>query len=150
MVLEKDIFMENMEQETDISLEHSTIAEKEIQDRLNYFYQNQDEITERLLELDEEWDIDTILQLKSSLLTLVGVTLGTTVNKKWLLLPVAAALVLGSGFAKLITRRLPILQKLGFRTRVEIEKEKYALKAIRGDFKYLLDVPNSAWNAVIK
>jgi hypothetical protein len=45
---------------------------------------------------------------------------------------------------------LGYFRKLGFRTRAEIEKERYALKAIRGDFKYLLDVPNAVWNAVNK
>lgn len=140
--------MENLEQETDITLEHSTEVEKEIQDKLNHYYHDQEEITARLAQLDEEWDIERVLQLEGTALTIAGVILGLTVNKKWLALPLAASVVLLNAIAKNWTMPLPILRKLGFRTRVEIEKEKYALKAIRGDFKYLLDVPNSVWNAV--
>ncbi|HEX8462095.1 MAG TPA: hypothetical protein VF623_11720 [Segetibacter sp.] len=142
--------MESIEQETDITLEHSTEAEKEIQDRLNGFYNNQENINWRLAELDEEWDIEKILQVEGAALTIAGVVLGVSVNKKWLALPLAASLLSLAGIAKGWSRPLPLLRKLGFRTRAEIEKEKYALKAVRGDFKYLLDVPNAVWNAVNK
>ncbi|MEJ7684924.1 MAG: hypothetical protein WKG06_45180 [Segetibacter sp.] len=142
--------MENIEQEADITLEHSTKVEKDIQDKLNYYYHDQEEITARLAELDEEWDIERILQLEGTALTIAGVILGLTVNKKWFALPLAASVVLLIAIAKNWTSPLPLLRKLGFRTRVEIEKEKYALKVIRGDFKYLLDVPNSVWSAVNK
>lgn len=141
--------MENIEQQTDITLEHSTEGEKEIQDKINRYYHNQEEITMRLTELDEEWDVERILQTKVTALTIAGVILGATVNKKWLALPLAASLIAITAIAKW-NKPFIILQKLGFRTRPEIEKEKYALKAIRGDFKYLLDVPNSVWNAVNK
>lgn len=142
--------MENIEQEADITFEHSTKVEKDIQDKLNYYYHDQEEITARLAELDEEWDIERILQLEGTALTIAGVILGLTVNKKWFALPLAASVVLLIAIAKNWTSPLPLLRKLGFRTRVEIEKEKYALKVIRGDFKYLLDVPNSVWSAVNK
>lgn len=141
--------MENIEQETDITLEHSTEAEKKIQDKINYYYHDQEEIEARLSELDEEWEIERILQLKGAALTIAGVILGLTVNKKWLALPLAGSVIVLSSIARW-NYPVPLLQKFGFRTRVEIEKEKYALKAIRGDFKYLLDVPNSVWSAVNK
>lgn len=141
--------MESLAQETDITLEHSTSAEKEIQDRLNHYYHDQEEITARLAELDEEWEIERVLQLKGAALVIAGVILGLTVNKKWLALPLAGSVIVLSSIARW-NNPLSILRRLGFRTRVEIEKEKYALKAIRGDFKYLLDVPNSVWSAVNK
>jgi hypothetical protein len=39
---------------------------------------------------------------------------------------------------------------MGFRNRAEIDKEKYALKALRGDFNNQMPVPNAVWNAVNK
>jgi len=141
--------MENTAQETDITLEHSTEAEKEIQAHLNHYYLDQDEITARLAELDEEWDVNRVLQTKIAALTIAGVILGVTVNKKWLTLPLIASVAALSQIVKW-NKPMPLYKKFGLRTKVEIEKEKYALKAIRGDFKYLLDVPNSAWNAVNK
>lgn len=142
--------MENINQETDITLEHSTPEEVAIQDHLNGFYHDQDKIEYRLFELDNEMDLETYLHAQSTSLTLAGLILSLSVNKKWLLLPLATSLL---SLANLTQRRknsISFLRKLGFRTRDEIEKEKYALKAIRGDFKYLLDVPNVVWSAVNK
>ena len=142
--------MDNTQAETDITLEHSTSVEKEIQEKLNHYYNDQNEITLRLEELDKEWDIERILQIEGVALTLAGVVLGSTANKKWLALPLVASLVLLKDVVRQGTYSFPLLRKFGFRTREEINKEKYALKAIRGDFKYLLDVPNSVWSAVNK
>src|SRR5215210_2389311 len=121
-VLKKQV-MENLEQETDITLEHSTEVEKEIQDKVNHYYHDQEEITARLAELDEEWDIERLLQLNGSALPIAGIILGLTVNKKWLALPLAASVVLLIAIAKNWNTPLPLLRQLGFRTRVEIEKE---------------------------
>jgi hypothetical protein len=41
---------------------------------------------------------------------------------------------------------LPVLRRLGIRTADEINKERYALKALRGDFKRLS--PKTAMDAV--
>lgn len=35
------------------------------------------------------------------------------------------------------TRRFRVLRRLGFRTSTEIDRERYALKALRGDFRRL-------------
>ena len=34
-------------------------------------------------------------------------------------------------------RRVPLLRRMGFRTAQEIEKERHAVKAVRGDYKAL-------------
>jgi hypothetical protein len=38
---------------------------------------------------------------------------------------------------------LPVLRRLGFRTQYEIEQERYALKALRGDFQELPETSES-------
>jgi hypothetical protein len=142
--------MENINQESDITLEHSTPVEVSIQDHLNVYYHDQDKIDERLLELDTEMDLENYMQTEGTALTIAGVILALTVNKKWLVLPLATSLLSLANIARGRNRPLTIFRKLGLRTRAEIEKERYALKAVRGDFKYLLDVPNAVWNAVNK
>jgi hypothetical protein len=142
--------MENINQETDITLEHSTPVEVAIQDHLNGYYHNQEKIDERLLELDREMDLESYMQTESTALTIAGIILALTVNKKWLALPLAVSILSLANNARGRNNPLTVFRKLGFRTRGEIEKERYALKAIRGDFKYLLDVPNAVWNAVNK
>jgi hypothetical protein len=87
----------------------------------------------RIAKLEREWDIEQTLEASASTLALTGAVLGTTVNKKWFWLTGG---VLGFLFQHAISGwcpPLPILRKLGFRTQAEIDQEKYALKAIRGD-----------------
>ena len=52
-------------------------------------YQNasDDEIQERLEELDREWDIERLLEANAATACLVGLTLGATVDRKWFLFP---------------------------------------------------------------
>lgn len=142
--------MENINQETDITLEHSTPVEMAIQDHLNGYYHDQDKIDLRLVQLDEEIDLETYMQAEGTSLTIAGIVLGLTVNKKWLLLPLATSIFTLANIARGRNNPLPFFRRLGLRTRAEIEKERYALKALRGDFKYLIDVPNAVWNAVNK
>ncbi len=92
-------------------------------------------IAERLKELDREWDIERTLEANASALALIGVTLGAKVNRKWLLLPAFVAGFLLQHALQGWCPPVPILRRLGFRTRSEIDQEKYALKTLRGDFK---------------
>ena len=58
-------------------------------------------------------------------------------DKKWLLL---SGVVLGFLFQHAVQGwcpPVPLLRQLGIRTRGEIDREKYALKALRGDFDHL-------------
>ena len=143
--------MENIEQESDITLEHSTQVERSIQENLNHYYHDKQEIEYRLMELDNEMDLESYMQIESSALSIAGTILALTVNKKWLVLPLISSVLQLSNISKKWNKPVRLLSnRLGLRTRGEIEKEKYALKAIRGDFKYLLDVPNAVWNAVNK
>ncbi|HEU6443400.1 MAG TPA: hypothetical protein VFF38_13605 [Microvirga sp.] len=91
-------------------------------------------IESRLQELDREWDIERTLEANASILVFAGVVLGAAVDRRWLALP---ALVTGFLFQHAVQGRcppLPILRRLGFRTAREIDTERYALKALRGDF----------------
>ncbi|REE03248.1 DUF2892 domain-containing protein [Citricoccus nitrophenolicus] len=92
------------------------------------------ELSARIDELEREWDIERVLELNASSLALVGTVLGTTVSRKWLLLP---GTVLPFLFQHAVQGWCPpvvLFRRLGVRTRKEIELEKYTLKALRGDF----------------
>ncbi|MBA4016093.1 MAG: hypothetical protein C0483_02780 [Pirellula sp.] len=94
-----------------------------------------DAITRRLAELDDEWDIERMLETNAATATLIGMTLGVTVSKKWFVLPAAIAGFLLQHAVQGWCPPLPILRRLGFRTASEIDYERYALKALRGDFR---------------
>lgn len=142
--------MDNNVTETDITLEHSTAAEKTIQEHVNHYYNDQEDIEKRLIDLDNEWDIEGILQMAAAGITLSGVLISGKQKRGWLALPIVASTFLLTHAITGWAPPVPLLKALGFRARAEIDKEKYALKALRGDFANILPVPNAVWNAVNK
>ena len=104
---------------------------------LQFYLQHPEQIPTRLQELDEEWDIERVLETNAAGLSLAGLILGLTVNRRWLLLPLTVQLFFMQHALQGWCPPLPILRRLGVRTADEINYERYALKAIRGDFKDL-------------
>ena len=95
-----------------------------------YANSNPEVIHRRIKELDQEWDIERVLEVNASTLALTGLLLGVTVNRKWLALPgVVLSFLLQHGLQGWCPP-LPILRRLGVRTRGEIDREKYELKAL--------------------
>ena len=87
-----------------------------------------------ITDLEEEWDIERWLETNASLLALSGTLLGAFVNKKFLILPALVLPFLLQHAIQGWCPPLPLFRRKGVRTRKEIETEKYALKALRGDF----------------
>ena len=86
------------------------------------------EILERIQMLDKEWDIERVLEVNASTLALSGLILGLTKNRKWLFLPAIVLPFLLQHGLQGWCPPLPLLRRLGIRTRGEIDREKYALK----------------------
>jgi hypothetical protein len=93
------------------------------------------ELTLRIDELDREWDIERMLQTNASVIGLTGLVLGLTVNKKWMAVPGIVLPFLFQHAVQGWCPPVPIYRRLGYRTRKEIDKEKFALKYLRGDFE---------------
>jgi hypothetical protein len=89
---------------------------------------------ERLEQLDKEWDIERTLEANASAIALIGLALGAFVNKKFLILPGIVAGFLLQHALQGWCPPLPVFRRMGVRTSYEIEQERYALKAFRGDF----------------
>lgn len=113
---------ERVDRETQACLQHFAAASRE-------------EITAHIYELDREWDMERRLQANASLLALSGIVLGATFSKKWLAIP-------GVVFSFFLQHAIqgwcppvPLFRRMGARTAKEIHREKYALKALRGDFE---------------
>ena len=92
------------------------------------------EIGKRMKELDNEWDIGRHIEARASVLSLIGVIFGLKWSKKWFILPIIAATFLLQYVIHGWCPPVSILRRFGIRTRQEIDVEKYALKALRGDF----------------
>ncbi|MCC4767203.1 hypothetical protein FXW07_11385 [Methanosarcina sp. DH1] len=91
------------------------------------------EIGKRIEELDKEWDIGRIMEIRASTVSLIGIILGLKRSKIWLILPTMASTFLLMYAVQGWCPPVSILRRFGFRTRQEIDLEKYALKALRGD-----------------
>ena len=99
-----------------------------------YKGRSKEQISERIRELDQEWSIERTLEVNASSLALSGALLGAFVNKRWFILSgVVSAFLLQHGIQGWCPP-LPVMRALGIRSRREIDEERYALKALRGDF----------------
>ena len=91
-------------------------------------------IERRLAELDAEWDIERLLETNAASVVLATSLLGLTVSRKFLLLPPLVGGFLLQHAIQGWCPPIPLFRRLGFRTADEIAEERYALKALRGDF----------------
>jgi hypothetical protein len=92
------------------------------------------EFRARLSELDREWDIERVLQANASTLVVLGTLLGAKVDRRFLLLPAAVLTFFAQHALQGWCPPLPVLRRHGVRATREIERERYAIKALRGDF----------------
>jgi hypothetical protein len=103
---------------------------EQLERSLRYHAQHRDEIPARLAELDREWDIERALGTGSASLSLVGLLLGTFVNKKWLALTAGVQGFFLQHQLQGWCPPLPLFRRYGVRTAREIENERHALKAL--------------------
>ena len=112
---------EHIDAETQDCLErHATVGDREISRHIDT--------------LEREWDVERYLQTNAALLSLTGVVLGATVSRRFLVIPTVVFGFLFQHATQGWCPPLPVFRKLGVRTRREINRERYALKALRGDF----------------
>jgi hypothetical protein len=102
-----------------------------------FYSAHPEEIPLRLRELDEEWDIERAIEANAAVLGFAGVALGATTDRRWLALPALVTAFLFQHAVQGWCPPVPILRRLGFRTSYEIEEERRALLAARGDFDHL-------------
>jgi hypothetical protein len=109
--------------------------QEEISERLEWYAGHRAQIAARLKRLDSEWDIERVLEANAATVAFAGVVLGTTLDKRFFALPGVVAAFLFQHAIQGWCPPLPVLRRLGFRTAREIEIERNALKAMRGDFR---------------
>lgn len=139
----KDTLQEHVVADTRSRVEASTPEEvnrqirRDLQARVLYFAERPEEINRRLDELDREWDIERLLQVNAGVLSLLGLTFGA-LRRRWYLLPAAVSAFLVQHAVQGWCPPASLLRRLGIRTAREIGHERYALKALGGDFDTVL------------
>jgi hypothetical protein len=94
-------------------------------------------IGRRLEDLDREWDIERYLETMAPTFSLLGLALGITRHRAWLLVPAVVQTFFLQHALQGWCPPVPVLRRLGVRTLDEINEERYALKALRGDFGHV-------------
>lgn len=109
-----------------------------------YATQPPEAIDSRIEELRNEWSMERYLQVNAASVGLTTTVFGLFGSRKWLVLTCGAL-----GFFMYHALRgfeppVVLLRRMGVRTRREIDREIYALKVVRGDFKEIPDADAGA------
>lgn len=131
----------------DSSEQTSIIDERVKEDIRKYADQGREAIDKRINELDHSWDMERTMQLNTAILVLGGILLYKN-NKKWAILSIFATAILAQQALMGNCGVFKFLNVFGVRSRKEIDKEKFALKALRGDFDNIRNDIEKAWEAV--
>ena len=111
---------------------HTVDAELQAQvDR--YRHAGRSELDERIRELELESDMERVLETNASILGLAGIIAGVFLDRRFLWLPVVVLSFLLHHARRGWCPPVPVFRRLGVRTRQEIDAERWALKALRGD-----------------
>ena len=145
--------MEEQHQHHEEKVRSSTSSEKNgeidreiIKNIRKYEGRSSKDIERRIKRLEKEWDIERLLETNMSVLALLGIALTIFVHEYWIILPVIVLLFFVQHALQGWCPPLPIFRAMGKRSRAELDREKYALKVLKGDFKGL-PVPEDPDNA---
>jgi hypothetical protein len=120
--------------------------DQKTEDSIIYYAAHPHKISARLKELNQEWDIDRALETNAAIASITSVMLGILVSRKWFFVPAVVGGFLLNHAIKGWCPPLPLYRRMGVRTQTEIERERYALKALRGDFSQVSGSNNPGSN----
>lgn len=95
---------------------------------------SKEEITERIRELNLEWDTERVLEANAAVLILASSILGLKTSRCWFLLTGIVGTFMLQHALQGWCPPVPFIRRWGVRTEDEINAEKIVLKMIRGDF----------------
>jgi hypothetical protein len=114
--------------------ELQTAIDRELRARVErYRRAGSGELSRRIRELEAESDMERVLETNASVLALAGLLAGVFVHRRFLVVPGIVLAFLLQHARQGWCPPLPLFRRLGVRTRQEIDAERYALKALRGD-----------------
>lgn len=154
MVTDTSTIAANSDQSFDRVRQHtSSSVNQQIDEKMlavieDYAARSESEISQRIRELEQEWDTERVLEANASVLAFTGLMLGAFVNQNWLWLPGIVLPFLFQHAVQGWCPPLPVIRRLGVRTPHEIDQEKYVLKVLRGDFSAAMTAPTASDQAM--
>lgn len=89
----------------------------------------------RITQLNREWEMERVLSLGVGAASVAAMLACRGLGRSMWFVPVVGGAMLVQQALTGGSLWVPLLRRMGFRTRQEIELEKYALKSLRGDFR---------------
>lgn len=117
------------------------IRQRTEQNIAQYSVAGPEAIRQRIAELDREWDIERVLEVNAASVIFTGLALSLLQDRRWLIIPLVASGFLLQHALQGWCPPVALFRRLGVRTAAEIAQERYALKALRGDFQ---NIPKTA------
>jgi hypothetical protein len=110
------------------------IQARTLHDVSSYFAASEDTLSERIRELESEWNLERTLEANGAALALIGLALGISADRRFLAITLLASGCLLQHALSGWSPPLPMLRRLGIRSSAEIQQEILALRILRGDF----------------
>ncbi len=93
-------------------------------------------VADRINQLDEEWSAGQLTKAAAGVLVVGGLALARR-HALFVLLPAAGAVALAQSASGRKSWLSALFNQCGYRSRSEIERERLALRTLRGDFRHL-------------
>ncbi len=108
------------------------------------------ELSERINQLNKEWDTERILEANASFIILISSILGFVFSYYWFFLVGVISFFLLVHAIQGWCPPVPLIRRLGIRTPEEISDEKTVIKYIRGDFANIENNPVTLYEIMNK
>jgi hypothetical protein len=116
----------------------SSLETDSVKDSVSFYGSlGQHAVSERLQALEDEPDLETVATLAMAGTGILALVFGLMGSRLWRLLAWMALPLIFAHARGRLSAPGDFLKTLGLRSRKEIQEEKYALKALRGDFRDL-------------
>ena len=113
---------------------NSEIRNQTIRNLKLYRGLNKEDITERIRDLNLEWDTERVLEANAAVWLLISSILGFKFGRFWFLVTGFLGSFMLQHALQGWCPPIPFIRRWGIRTEDEINAEKTVLKMIRGDF----------------
>jgi predicted nucleic acid-binding protein len=112
---------------------------------------SRDAVDARIEEVEREWDVERYLETTASTFAFIGAVMGLLGRRGPLLFAAVVAAFLWQHAVQGWCPPVVVFRALGARTRKEIEAERAALKALRGDYEGTQQgAPNERADAAVR
>jgi hypothetical protein len=111
---------------------------------------NFDVLTNRIKQLDREWDTERVLEANAATSIIVSSIIGFFSSPYWFIITGIINFFLFEHAIQGWCPPLPLIRRLGIRTQEEIQVEKMAVKFMRGDFNNIEKDPLKIMNVIKK